>query len=249
LLAGARRIEDLGFSSIWMSDVIGRGYFALDPLVGLTAVAAATDRVEVGSCIVQVPLSHPAALARQVLSAALMAPGRFLLGVGAGSTPTDFETVGADYQRRFRDLGRNLATMKALWHGEQVNRSRIDPWPDLRGGPPVLIGTWGGPWLERAAVEFDGWIGSGAHCTWQQVGSAAERYKAAGGKRAVLASVVTDLDQRRPAGPDDPVNLCCRPEEASDRLRRLADGGFDDVVLIDSNGRPGHLEALAELSR
>jgi hypothetical protein len=61
--------------------------------------------------------------------------------------------------------------------------------------------------------------------------------------------VVTDLDQRRAARPDDPVNLCCRPDEASDRLRRLTDAGFDDVVLIDSNGRPGHLEALAELCR
>jgi alkanesulfonate monooxygenase SsuD/methylene tetrahydromethanopterin reductase-like flavin-dependent oxidoreductase (luciferase family) len=247
LLAGAQHIERLGFAGIWMADVIGRGYFALDPLVGLAAVAAATRHVELGTCIVQVPLSNPVNLARRVLTAALAAQGRFVLGVGAGSTRADFEVAGRNYERRFKAFGECLSTMKCMWAGDRVGAGGLDPWPEMVGGPPVLIGSWGGRWLERAATEFDGWIGSGAHCTWEEVESGAKRFRAAGGKRAVLASVLADLDQRAPAGPDDQVHLRCPPAEALGRLRRLAEYGIDEVVLINSNARQGHLETLAEL--
>jgi alkanesulfonate monooxygenase SsuD/methylene tetrahydromethanopterin reductase-like flavin-dependent oxidoreductase (luciferase family) len=244
---GAKQIERLGFAGIWMADVIGRGYFALDPLVGLAAVAAATSTVELGSCIVQVPLSNPVTLARRVLTAGHVAQGRFVLGVGAGSTRADFQAVDGDFDHRFRILEEHLSTMKSLWAGERVGQAQLDPWPAMVGGPPILIGTWGGKWLERAAAEFDGWIGSGAHCTWEMVESAARRFRAAGGKRAVLVSVIADLDEKGPAGSRDPVNLRCSPEEARRRLGRLAEHGINDVVLIDANRRPGHLEALAEL--
>jgi alkanesulfonate monooxygenase SsuD/methylene tetrahydromethanopterin reductase-like flavin-dependent oxidoreductase (luciferase family) len=247
LTEGAKHIEDLGFASIWMADVIGRGYFALDPVVGLAAVAAATTTVELGTCIVQVPLANPVMLARRVLTAAQVAEGRFLLGVGAGSTPADFQAVGREFDGRFRVFGDHLSTMKSLWAGQKVAQAQLDPWPEMVGGPPVLIGTWGGKWLERAAAEFDGWIGSGAHCSWEMVESAARRFRAAGGKRAVLVSVIVDLDEKGPARPGDQVHLRCAPEEARQRLGRLADYGIDDVVLIDANRRPGHLEELAEL--
>jgi alkanesulfonate monooxygenase SsuD/methylene tetrahydromethanopterin reductase-like flavin-dependent oxidoreductase (luciferase family) len=231
-----------------MADVVGRGYFALDPLVGLAAVAAATSTVELGTCIVQVPLSNPVTLARRVLTAAHLAPGRFLLGVGAGSTRADFQAVDREFDDRFRMLRDHLFTMKSLWAGERVGHAQLDPWPEMVGGPPVLIGTWGGKWLERAAAEFDGWIGSGAHCSWEVVESAARRFRLAGGRRAVLVSVIADLDEKSPAGPADQVDLRCSPEEARRRLGRLAEHGIDDVVLIDANRRPGHLEELAELA-
>jgi hypothetical protein len=137
--------------------------------------------------------------------------------------------------------------MKSLWAGQRVGQAQLDPWPAMLGGPPVLIGTWGGKWIERAAAEFDGWIGSGAHGTWEVVASAARRFGAAGGKRAVLVSVIADLDEKGPAGARDPVDLRCPPEEARRRLGRLAEHGIDDVVLIDANRRPGHLEELAKL--
>src|SRR3954464_1416689 len=100
LIEGAQHIEALGFHGIWMADIIARGYFAPDPLVALAAVAGATQRVELGTCIVQVPLAHPAELARRVLTAALAADGRFVLGVGAGSTAGDFNAVDQEYDAR-----------------------------------------------------------------------------------------------------------------------------------------------------
>jgi alkanesulfonate monooxygenase SsuD/methylene tetrahydromethanopterin reductase-like flavin-dependent oxidoreductase (luciferase family) len=249
LIAGAQRIERLGFSGLWMADVIGRGHFLLDPLIGLASVAGATRRLELGTCILQVPLANPVMLARRVLSAALVADGRFVLGVGAGSTEADFDATGRDFQARFRTLEESLATMKRLWNGEQAGQARLDPWPQMVGGPPVLIGAWGGSWIERAAADFDGWIGSGAHSTWRKVENAVDRFRSKGGKRAVLVSVVADLEQSETAGADKPVHLRCPADEARRRLERLAEIGFDDVVVISANPDPGHIDALAQLAR
>jgi alkanesulfonate monooxygenase SsuD/methylene tetrahydromethanopterin reductase-like flavin-dependent oxidoreductase (luciferase family) len=249
LIAGAQRIEELGFAGMWMADVIGRGHFLLDPLIGLAAVAGATRRLELGTSILQVPLANPVMLARRVLSAALVANGRLVLGVGAGSTEADFDSVGRDFRHRFQVLEDSLAAMKRLWNGEQVGQARLDPWPQMIGGPPVLIGAWGGSWVERAATDYDGWIGSGAHSTWRKVENAVDRFRNHGGKRAVLVSVVADLDQTETAGADKRVDLRCPADEARRRLERLAEMGFDDVVLISANRDPRHIEALAQLAR
>jgi hypothetical protein len=62
-------------------------------------------------------------------------------------------------------------------------------------------------------------------------------------------SVIADLDADGSAGPGDSVNLRCSPEEATRRLRRLAELGFDEVVVMSANPGAGHLDALAELFR
>jgi alkanesulfonate monooxygenase SsuD/methylene tetrahydromethanopterin reductase-like flavin-dependent oxidoreductase (luciferase family) len=261
LIDGAQRVEELGFHSIWMADAIGRGYFTADPLIALGVIAGATRRLELGTCILQVPLAQPVALARSILTVALAAPDRLVIGVGAGSTARDFAAVGADFGGRFETLDTSLAMMRALWRGERVGEAELTPTPDLRGGAPVLIGAWRGRWIERAATEFDGWIGSGGKAgstrpdgtfplaAWERVEAAVRRFRGSGGRRAVLASVVADLDADAPAEPDDPIDLRCPPEEARRRLHRLADMGFDDVILVSANQSADHLDALAALMR
>jgi alkanesulfonate monooxygenase SsuD/methylene tetrahydromethanopterin reductase-like flavin-dependent oxidoreductase (luciferase family) len=261
LIEGAQEIEELGFYGIWIADAIGRGYFSPDPLVGLAAVAGATRRLELGTCILQVPLANPVTLARRILSVALVAGGRLVVGVGAGSTVADFEAVGADFGGRFKSLDDALVTMKALWQGEQVGAAQLDPWPNMLGGPPILVGAWAGKWIERAASDLDGWIGSGAkagstrpdgsyrQATWERVEAAVQRFRSCGGRRAILASVVADLDGEGSAEPDRPVDLRCPPDEARRRLRRLAQIGFDDIVVVSANRSPDHVASLADLTR
>jgi alkanesulfonate monooxygenase SsuD/methylene tetrahydromethanopterin reductase-like flavin-dependent oxidoreductase (luciferase family) len=193
-------------------------------------------------------LYHPVTLAREILTAFLIFEGRLLLGVSAGSTQDDFAAAGVDFERRFKLLDESLKTMKRLWNGEGVGAAQLDPWPQMVGGPPVLIGTWGGRWLERAGSHFDGWVAAGSHMTWQAAQALMARFRAAGGRRAVMSMVVADLDADGTAEPDDPIDLRCSPDQARQRLRRLAQIGFDDVALIDSRPtRPEHLEALANL--
>src|SRR6266851_7352031 len=104
LSAGARLVERAGFDSILSFDAIGRGFILPDPLIAVSVAAAATERLTVGTCILQVPLRRPVELAHRILTAHLVCGGRLLLGVGAGSTKVDFEALGLDFTQRMRTL-------------------------------------------------------------------------------------------------------------------------------------------------
>src|SRR6516165_11632389 len=89
----ARRIEASGFPGIWVGDSLGRGRPTLDPLTALAALAAVTERVELGVSVLQVSLRHPIELAHRVQSVQALSGGRLRLGVGSGSTRADFELL------------------------------------------------------------------------------------------------------------------------------------------------------------
>jgi alkanesulfonate monooxygenase SsuD/methylene tetrahydromethanopterin reductase-like flavin-dependent oxidoreductase (luciferase family) len=117
------------------------------------------------------------------------------------------------------------------------------------GGPPLLIGSWSGEkWIPRAAREFDGWIGSGVRSSFATFAGGIQRYRAAGGKRAIVTNIPVDLESPTAAvGDDAPFHLRCAPEEAARRLRRVADLGFDDAVLVAARTTDAHLAAIRAL--
>jgi alkanesulfonate monooxygenase SsuD/methylene tetrahydromethanopterin reductase-like flavin-dependent oxidoreductase (luciferase family) len=252
LADAARQIEAAGFASAWAFDAIGRGFLLADPLTALAVAATVTRRLELGTGILQVPLRNPVELAQRVLTTHLVAGGRLRLGVGAGSTAADFTALGLDYTSRFSRLDQSLAIMRRLWKGERVDGASLEPvWPEVLGGPPVLIGSWAGSrWIERAAREFDGWIGSGARSTWGLLGQGIARFRELGGTRAVVTNVVIALDGSKgsPDGPDDPCNLEGPIEVTRARLHRLVALGFDDVVLVPRRHDAETLQQLRELT-
>jgi alkanesulfonate monooxygenase SsuD/methylene tetrahydromethanopterin reductase-like flavin-dependent oxidoreductase (luciferase family) len=251
LADAAHRIEAAGFQSAWVFDSIGRGFLLADPLTALAVAATVTRDIELGTGVLQVPLRSPVELAQRVLTTHLVSGGRLRLGVGAGSTAADFAAVGADFGARFRQLDASLGAMRRLWAGEQVDGVALGAvWPAALGGPPVFIGSWAGSrWIERAAREFDGWIGSGARSSWRHLREGIERFRGFGGKRAIVTNVVVDLSaQPSPDGPDDPCDLKCPPGVARERLHRLRALGFDDIVMIPSGHDVEHLETLHALA-
>ena len=250
LVGSARTAERLGFDSLWFFDAMNRGFILPDPLIGVSVAAAVTSRVEVGTCVLQVPLRHPVELAHRILTAHLIAGGRLLLGVGAGSTKADFDALGLDFAGRLQALEEALPVMRRLWRGEQVGAAGLSPWPGARGGPAVLIGSWGGKrWIPRAAQEFDGWIASAGRTTFNTLAEGIQRYRAAGGKRAIATNISVDLaGSSEEACPDDgPFHLRCAPAVAARRLRRLRDLGFDDAVLVLKGASEAHLAAARAL--
>ena len=234
LITGARLVERLGFDSLWCFDAIGRGFMLPDPLIAASVAAAVTERLTVGTCILQVPLRRPVELAHRILTTHLVCKGRFLLGVGAGSTKVDFEAVGVDYDTRLQAMDESLAIMRRLWQGDRVGVAELTPWPSALGGPKVLIGSWSGKqWIARAAKDFDGWIASGAKTSYATLADAIRRYRDAGGTRANVTTIAVDLEQPTMALPDDgPFHLRCGRDAAAERLARLAALGFDDAILV-----------------
>ncbi len=236
----ARRAEASGFPGIWVGDSLGRGRPTLDPLSTLAALATATEKVQLGIAVLQVSLRHPIELAHRVMSVQALSGGRLRLGVGSGSTRADFELLGGDYDHRFRTLRNSLETMHRAWRGEAVNGGTLSPWPGCEGGSPILIGAWRSPrWITFAAKDCQGWTPSGRYSSLDDLEGGMRIYREGGGNNAVLAKVAIDL-ANRPESAElakvAHVSLICSTDEARQRLKRIEQMGFDEVLLVSNFG-------------
>ncbi len=246
----ARRIEAAGFPGIWVTDSLGRGRATLEPMVALSALAAVTKRVELGTAVLQVSLRHPIDLAHRVQSVQALSGNRLRLGVGSGSTQADFDLFGVDYAQRFRTLMASLDIMRRTWRGDTVNGGALTPWPGSEGGPPILLGAWRNPrWIVYAAKQCQGWIASGLYSSWEDLQNGMRIYREAGGANAVLANVVVDLNNRPEPGSlaeRARVSLVCLPDDARPRLKRIEQIGFDEVLLISPASALDELERVRD---
>jgi alkanesulfonate monooxygenase SsuD/methylene tetrahydromethanopterin reductase-like flavin-dependent oxidoreductase (luciferase family) len=249
--AVARQVEALGFHGLWVTDAFARGKPTLDPLILLGALVTQTSRIELGTCVVQIPLRHPVEHAHRVQTLNALSKGRFRFGVGSGSTKHDFDAVQANYDARFKTLTASLAVMRQVWAGEPVYGPALSNWPGTEGGPPVLLGAWRSErWINLAAKVLQGWIASGIHTSWEDLEIGLKMFRAAGGKRAVLANIFTDFRDtpaNLPMSHVPKISLFCSPAEAKDRLQRLAALGIDDALLVVPSGDPAQLETIARL--
>jgi alkanesulfonate monooxygenase SsuD/methylene tetrahydromethanopterin reductase-like flavin-dependent oxidoreductase (luciferase family) len=238
IMTRAAMIERLGYDAIYMGETVGRMDFAgVDTLAWLAAAAAGTSTIEIGSCVIQVPLRSPVELATRLMTLQALCGGRFVAGLGSGSTPKDFEATGVDFAGRFKLLRDYTATIKALLAGETVDDVNIHPWPNVKGGPPIVIGAGRSDrWIKRAAEEYDGWMASGfSGLAFLREG--AQRYHDLGGTGRVICATA-NVDLRAPYAPldeDGRYSLQCPPEEAARRLELLADAGYDLLVVTRLN--------------
>jgi probable F420-dependent oxidoreductase len=139
----------------------------LDPFLALTAAAAATQRLLVGTGICLVVERDPIVLAKEVATLDLLSGGRFLFGVGAGWNIEEMENHGTDPASRFRLFRERVLAMKAIWaddeaeyHGELVDFDRLWSWPKpvQKPNPPILVGGAGRPAFRRVVEFGDGWM-------------------------------------------------------------------------------------------
>jgi alkanesulfonate monooxygenase SsuD/methylene tetrahydromethanopterin reductase-like flavin-dependent oxidoreductase (luciferase family) len=244
----ARRVEARGFTGLWVTDSFGRGRPTLDPIVLMSIIAAVTSRVEIGTCVLQVPVRHPVELAHRIAGLHAMTGARLMLGLGSGSTKADFDLVGADYEQRFKTLMSALDTMGRAWRGEPLRGGALTPWPGTEGGPAVMLGAWRNKrWIVYAAEQCAGWIASGLYSQPEELASGMQIYRDAGGTRAVLANVIIDLQgggEGMPLGGRATVMLTGGEAAALDRLKRIRDVGFDDILCMT---QPESLDDLARL--
>ena len=226
----ARRYAGEGFDSLWMAQAVGRGFMIPDPFIALATAANVTTDIELGTAVLQLPLYHETDLAHRIFSLMQVCGERLTLGLGAGSTETDFVAFERDYATRFKTFDASLTRLKTLLVEGKNERADLKPWQTVAGGPPLLLGSWGAG-VERAAADFDGWIASAHYRTPDQVIAALGRYRAAGGKRAIVSTIQL--------GGDHDVGW------ARDTLSRFAEAGFDDAVVLLRPGGPSPAEVRA----
>ena len=111
----------------------------------------------------------------------------------------------------------------------------------------MLLGAWRNPrWIAYAAKQCQGWVASGLYSSWEDLENGMRLYREAGGNNAVLANVVVDLRNRPEPGSlaeRAKVSLVCLPDDARQRLKRIEQIGFDEVLLVSP------ATALDELER
>jgi alkanesulfonate monooxygenase SsuD/methylene tetrahydromethanopterin reductase-like flavin-dependent oxidoreductase (luciferase family) len=144
----------------------------------------------------------------------------------------------------------SLDIMRRAWSGEPVNGGTLSPWPGCEGGPPILLGAWRNPrWIAYAAKQCQGWIASGLYSSWEDLENGMRLYREAGGSNAVLANVLVDLSGRAEPGSlaeRAKVSLVCLPDEARQRLKRLDQIGFDEVLVVSPASALDELERVRD---
>lgn len=221
----AERAEAAGFDSVWVSDHLfldwGKYGGSTDPRAALecwttmTALAAVTERVRVGSMALCNDFRNPALLSKMIATLDLLSGGRLDVGLGAGWYEPEYRAAGIGFDRpgqRIARLGESLEILARLLEGEELvfkgNHYTIDgaicrPGPLQKPRPPLWIGGKGEFLLKTAARVADGWnfswLGSiEAYAERKAVADAAcERIgrDPASLRRSVGAYVVTGSDE------------------------------------------------------
>ncbi len=159
----ARQIESWGYSSILWPDHF---FFPeWDPVVALSAVAAVTKRVRVGTLVYGVDYRHPVVLARTAATVQALSGGRLEFGLGAGWTETDYAEAGLRYDPpavRIERLEEALTIVKSLWVNERTtfagkhyrvtNAQRA---VEIPAPPKILVGGGGQRVLAVAGRHAD----------------------------------------------------------------------------------------------
>ena len=138
-----------------------------EPMITNAWLAARTERLRVGSLVLCDSFRHPAVLAREAVTVDHASGGRFELGIGWGSVPTELEAFGIGSTEPAARIGRmreSLEIMQALWRGEivdyegehfQLHGAQQQPVP--LGKIPIVIGGAGRETMELVATHADWW--------------------------------------------------------------------------------------------
>ncbi len=164
LTEAARRAEAAGFSALVLPDHLLEQHA---PIPLLTTVAAATERLRVGTFVLNVDLRHPAVLAQELASLDVLSGGRVEIGIGAGWNQPEYAAIGIPYDRvpvRVGRLAEAVAVLKGCFAdgpfslaGEHFTITDHDglPKPVQRPHPPIMVGGGGRRTLTLAAREAD----------------------------------------------------------------------------------------------
>ena len=250
LITLARRVEAMGFDSVWASDHVvipfqissrypynATGDFPLspttdflEPLTVLSLVAGVTERLRLGTTVLVLPHRHPVLAAKMLATLDHLAPGRVILGAGVGWMREEIELLGAPYDQRGAWTDEAIEIMRACWRDERVShRGRFFNFPEIGVAPKPARGT------------IPIWIGGHTPRAMRRVAELGEGWHAAFATPDVMRKGLVELQAacekvgRNPAEVTLSVRLglaAKRPSsEVLDELKALRDVGVSHVIV------------------
>ena len=251
LFAIARRAEGAGFHSLWVRDrlVAGAphgllleagGTTFLEPLLTLAAIAAVTERIQLGTAVL-LPNRHPLRLAQKVGTLWHLAPGRLLIGLGLGVGQGNFEPLGFGYDDRLELFEETAEVLGGLPSGSALHHEgkhfsyegmEIDPQPGAR--VPLYYGGVSRAAVRRSFQWADGWIaGRLPRDTFVSRMELVMRYRADTGRNLDIATmpitVVDGSDGRHASTAREAVALLARSAEGAIDWIKPPSGHFESV--------------------
>lgn len=140
----------------------------LEPMTVLTAVAATTSRIRLGTAILLAALRRPVVLAKQAATLDVLSGGRLDIGVGVGWQREEYEAAGVRFEDRGRLLDHTLEVCRALWTQQRASYDSPElrfegihqmPKPVTPGGVPIWVSGTVNPRVARRLARFGvGWI-------------------------------------------------------------------------------------------
>ncbi|MGE0766419.1 MAG: LLM class F420-dependent oxidoreductase [Hyphomicrobiaceae bacterium] len=258
-----RALEERHFESLWApehshipltrtspfpqgGDLPKKYYDVMDPFVTLSAAAAATSKLMVGTGICLVVQRDPIQTAKSVASLDQISNGRFLFGVGAGWNEDEMANHGTtNFKGRFKLMDERIGAMREIWtkskpeyHGDHVDFGPMMTWPKPVQKPlPVIVGGMF-PYGARRAIAFgDGWM---PHATRPEYGGV-----------DVLDHVPKFRQMCKDAGrdPNDVPITTFNTAHDPDTLKRFEDAGIARVVFsVPSENKEKTLTLLDTLA-
>jgi probable F420-dependent oxidoreductase len=246
-----RQAEELGYDEVLSADHLGLPA----PFSVLVAAADATERMRVGTLVVNVPFWNPALLAREIATADVLTDGRLDVGLGAGHMKWEFDAAGIDWARfpaRVAAMEQAIPAIQRYFEGKIDHPPLGWPMPQPRQrtgfggfGPPLLIGGTGDSVL-RVAAQHAQIVGVAGACqvkgappgtfrlaTAQETDEKVAFARRCAGARAeeiewhLLTQAVIVTDDRRGAAEELLVTSSRRAEEAG------VDSGSPNVLTLD----------------
>jgi probable F420-dependent oxidoreductase len=254
LAAMARAAEETGFDSLWVGDHLlyrGDGRPERGPWdcwTVLAALAAVTDRVEIGPLVACTAFREPALLARSAAAVDEVSGGRLRVALGSGWNETEFRVFGIPFDHRTSRFEEAFEIVRRLLAGERVT---IDGafnaledavvLPRRARRPPLMVGG-DGPRLLAAALPHADWWN-----TWfDRFGNRAEGFAAlnrrideacersgrdpaeVGRSACLLVEAGGGAGERRPQPEAPPIDA----EALADELAALAQAGADEAIIV-----------------
>lgn len=254
LIAMAQAAERVGFDSIWLGDHLlydlpdGTARGPWEVYTSLAALAAVTQRVQLGSLVSSLGFHDPAMIAKMAATIDGVSGGRLTLGVGSGWNQREYSAFGLPFDHRVDRFEEAYALVRRLLAGESVthegryyrlDRCVIDPPPVREGGPLLMVGSNSPRMLSITLPTVHQW-----NVWWSIYGNTPEG----------LAAVVADVRSRTEAAGRDPdeveATACVYVQVPGGTGRTMGDPSMAERVR-PITGSPGEmarqLAAFAEV--
>ena len=247
-IAMAQAAEAVGFDSVWVGDHLiydlpagARGPW--EAWTTLAAIAAATERVEIGPLVASTSFHAPAMLAKQAATVDAVSDGRLILGLGAGWNRREYDAFGFPYDRRVSRFEEAFTIVRTLlregeidFHGEYYDADRcvLHPRSPRPAGPPLMVGSIGPRMLGITLPHVDAW-----NVWWSDYGNTPETFAA----QKVRVDEIAESVGRDPATLEATCAVFVQLEGGGGR--QMGDYGAGATIEPVTGTRAGIAEQLA----